>query len=315
MEIYNPEYDFFPCINILGIGTTGANASDYFGKVADDIFPARLTISDKEADLRAKISDFIIDETLWLFVIADIGDLKLAKKVAECIEEAKKLPTAPSIEIPSFSAPPKLIYTEESQFPTISFNHADLISKEFKLPLVTFLVSCPSAEDVRLADIPENFGTWIILPKDKIAELALSPDEVILRAVNMATSIAPIMKKHDNIIGMDFVEIPRIIGNAGRACIGFGESLDAENPALAAVKKALKSPLFIEEIGKAKKVLLVFFGRTEFLSMLQMNEAASFLNELRQADGDDITLWQVDLDEPFDKDGVAAFILATDFEE
>ena len=49
--------------------------------------------------------------------------------------------------------------------------------------------------------------------------------------------------------------------------------------------------------------------------MLQMNEAATFLNKLRKANGDDITLWQVDLDEPFDKDGMAACVFATDFKE
>ncbi len=270
MEVYDPECDFFPCINILGIGATGANTLNYFGEVADDIFPARLIISDKDADFQAKISDFILDETCWLFVIADVEDLNFAAQVTKIVEQSNLL--------------------------------------------ITSLILCPTADDVRLADIPKNFGTWIILPEDKIDAIGLTDDAAIYRAVNMTTSIIPIMKKRANFIGMDFVEILRTIGNCGRACIGFGESLDAGNPALDAVKKALKSPLFIEDIGKAKKVLLVFFGRIEFLNMLQMNEAASFLDELRQADWD-ITLWQVDVDETFDKDGVAAFILATNFEK
>ena len=284
MEAYNPEYDFFPCINILGIGATGANALNYFGEVADDIFPARLIISDKDADLQKKISDFIIDETFWLFVITDVEHLEVAAQVAKSIEESKSLPTARS----------------------------DLFD-EFKLPLVTFLILCKSAEDVRLADIPADFGTWIILPEDKIAESGLTKNTMIYRAVNMTTSIIPIMKKRFNFIGMGFEIVVDKIGNFGKACIGFGESLDAENPALDAVKKALKSPLFIEDIAKAKKCLLVFVGSIDFLNMLQMNEAATFLDKLRKANGDDITLWQVDVDEPFDKDGVAACVLATDF--
>lgn len=270
MESYDPEYDFFPCINILGIGATGVNALNYFGDVADEIFLARLIISDKDADLQAQISDFITDETCWLFVITDIDDLELAAKVAKSIEGSKLL--------------------------------------------MTFLVSCPTAAAVRLADIPADFGTWIILPEDKIAESGLTKNAAIYRAVNMTTSIIPILKKRDNFIGMDFTEIPRTIGNCGKACIGFGESLDAGNPALDATKKALQSPLFIEDIGKAKKALLVFFGNYEFLSMLEMNEADSFLGgELRQSE--DLwngTLWQVDADETA-KDGVAAFVLATDF--
>ena len=55
---------------------------------------------------------------------------------------------------------------------------------------------------------------------------------------------------------MDFDDVVRTIGNGRRACIGFGKSLDAGNPALDAVKNALKSPLFIEDIGKAKKFFL-----------------------------------------------------------
>ena len=180
--------------------------------------------------------------------------------------------------------------------------------------LITSLILCSTATDVRLADIPESFGTWIILPEDKIAESGLTKNAAIYRAVNMTTSIIPVMKKRDNLIGMDFVEIPRTIENFGKACIGFGENLDAGNPALDAVKKALKSPLFIEDIRHAKKVLLVFVGKIDFLNMLEMNEAANFLDELRQADWD-ITLWQVDLDEPFDKDGMAAFVLATNFKK
>ena len=274
MDAYDPEYDFFPCINILGIGATGANALNYFGEVADELFPARLVISDKDADLQAQISDFIIDETIWLFVIADVEDLELAAQVAKIIEDSKLL--------------------------------------------VTFLILCPSAADARLADIPKNFGTWIILPEDKIVETGLTRNELIYQAVNMTTSIIPITKKRDNFIGMAFESVVEMIGNFGKACIGFGESLDAENNSLQAVKNALKSPLFIEDIGKAKKTLLVFFGNYEFLNMLQMNEAANFLYELKQQ-ADELLdfdfLWQVDTDEPFDKDGVAAFVLATNFKE
>lgn len=74
-------------------------------------------------------------------------------------------------------------------------------------------------------------------------------------------------------------------------------------------------PLFLEDIRHAKKALIVFIGGVDFLNMLEMNEAATFLNELRQADWNDITLMPVDVYEPFDKDGVAACVLATNFEK
>ena len=281
MEIYNPEYDFFPCINILGIGATGANALNYFGEVGNDFFPERLIVSDKDADLQAKISDFIIDKTIWLFVIADIENLELAKKVAECIEETKKLPTASSFD-------------------------------EFKLPLVTFLILCPSAEDARLANIPDSFGTWIILPEDKIAETGLTTDEVMYQVIDKIACI----QSENYLIGLDFADVIARLGNCGRACVGFAEQrLDAENNSLAAVKKALQSPLFIEDIRQAKKCLLVFVGNLESFSMLEANEASTFLDELRQPEDIwDVTLLQVVHDDAANYSAMA-FVLATNFEK
>lgn len=161
MESYDDHYDkFFPWIKLAGIGATGAAAMSYFAAVADEVFPARLILSDKDT-------------------VAD--------------------------------------------------------------------------------------------SQDKIAELGLTNDEMIYRAVNMSTSIIPLMKRRDNLIGMDFAEIPRTPENVGRIYVGFGESLDAENNSLAAVKKALQSPLFLEDISNAKTVWFVFFGKVDFISMLATN--------------------------------------------
>ena len=265
---------YYDEVKFIGIGETGASALKYFCDVGNDILPERLLIFDKDdiADSWEKVSDYIAD-CEWLFVITDIEHLEVAETLVKGVEEQKN----------------SLIF-----------------------PSVTILTLCPSATNVRLADIPENFGTWIILPEDKIVETSLTRNELIYRAVNMTTSIIPIMKKRDNLIGMDFADVVGTIGNCGRACIGFGESLDAENNSLQAVKNALKSSLFIEDIRKAKKALLVFFGNYEFLLMLEMNEAANFLyDELRQSE-DNYVLWQVDPDESA-ADGVAAFVLATDF--
>ncbi len=279
---------FFSGIKIVGIGETGASALNYFGKVADDIFPDRLFISDKDANsqnpfaLSATISRFVI-RTSWLFVIMDVEDLELAKKVSKIVEDSKNLSTAPSCD-------------------------------EFKLPLVTFLILCPTADDVRLADIPDSFGTWVVLPKDKIDAIGLTNDEAIYRVVNMATSIAPLKKNCGNVIGMDFAEIPRTIGNFGRACIGFGTSLDAENNSIQAVKNALQSPLFLEDVRHAKKALLVFVGGVNFLNMLEANEASTFLEKLMYPEDDWRCLLQVDVDETA-ADGVTAFIFATDLKK
>ncbi len=218
------DEDMFPCIKVIGVGATGAKALSYLKDAdTDDVFDT-LTISDK---------NFVVEsdpKTYWLFVIADIDDLELAAQVAKSVENYGK-------------------------------NYDG-----FTLPLITFLILCPSAEDTRLADIPAGFGTWIILPKDKIAATGLTNEALICRAVNMATSIAPGMKKRFTLKGgkkfgylfggPDICDVATATGNGGKACIGFGESLDAENNSLQAVKNALKSPLFIEDIRHAKKFCL-----------------------------------------------------------
>lgn len=291
--------DDFLTIKIIGIGATGASVSDYFSEVGNDFFPERLIVLNKDdiAGLQEKI--IRVD---WLFVIMDVEDLNLAEKVAKIIEKTK---------------------TPMNQL-------------GYQFPLITFLILCPTAEDVRLADIPKNFGTWIILPKDKIAETGLTGNELIYRiisvnvslvmTVNMSEihSLADLKKigslsrrERNYVVGMDIIDVMETIGNFGRACIGFCESLDAENNYLAAVKNALQSPLFIEDIGKAQKVLLVFVvkKRREFVNMSQAIEAAVFLYQFFNPASEDYLdiLWQVLIDETY-ADGVTAFVLATNFD-
>ena len=278
--------DSFPWLRVVGVGEVGASAVSYFKAAdTDDVF-GTLAVPDKNflADSRAEILKFIAD-AYWLFAVADVDDLELAAQVAAC--------TA---------------CIEES-------NHK----------LKTFLILCPTADDIRLADIPDSFGTWIILPKDKIAALGLTPAETIRRTVNMATSIAPCAKKRPQLrgdkkvgylFGRDLVDVATVTGNCGRACIGFGESLDAENNSLQAVKNALKSPLFIEDIRHAKKILLVFVVRYEFINAREINEASIFLRELSNIDPEEAfaILRQVDVYETA-ADGVTAFVLATKFDD
>ena len=267
-----------------------------------------LIVTDQDVDgLREKISAFI-SGTDWLFVIADVEDLSLAEKVAECIKEFKSLPTSPSFSLPYYSMPCEI--TKSGKI----INRGELLTREIKCPLVTSIILCPSAEDARLKNINSNFGTWIILPKDKIAETGLTNGEIIYQVIEKITCIVPMNCLC--LIGMDFIDVVEKLENQGRACIGFGESLDAENNSLAAVKNALKSPFFIEDIGKAKKGLLIFVGNNESLNMMDVNEAADFLNgKLRQSeDICDGILWQVVSDETAN-DGVPAFVLATNFEK
>lgn len=285
MEFYeiDEDPDDFISIKIIGIGASGASALNHFSEVGNDFFPERLIVLNKDDidGLQMKIAD--VD---WLFVIMDVEDLNLATKVAKIIEKTK---------------PPKT-------------------SLGYQFPLITFLILCPSAADVRLADIPDSFGTWVIFPKDKVAETGLTSNELIYRTINVTVSMHvkgkfnPLNHREINyVFGMDILDFMDTIGNFGRACIGFGESLDAENNSLAAVKNALQYPLFVEDIGKAKKGLLIFVVKQESVNTMKVIEAAAFLEELMYPEDDWRLLLQVLIDETY-CDGVTAFVLATNFD-
>ena len=277
MEFYeiDDEYlDQFLSAKFIGIGAAGASASNYFSEVGNDLFPERLIVSNEDDVAGLQAKIARVD---YLFVITDVEDLELTESVAKIIEESK-------------------------------------------IFLTTFGILCPSAEDVRLVDLQKKFGTWIILPRDKIAETGLTSNELINRIINVTAS--PVLKcrikslnprELNYIFSMDIADVRDTIGNFGRACIGFGKSLDSP---LDAVKKALKSPLFIEDIGKAKKILLVFVVRNELVDLMKMQEAATFLDELINPDPEDSfpILFQILIDETFG-DGVTAFVLATNFDE
>lgn len=280
-------------IKVIAAGKTFANVSTSLNEPAtfilnrppDRIPPLEiLDVTDKVS--RAEILKFISNAD-WLFVITDV-ESSLAEKVAECIEEFRSLPTTPSFSIPYFSMPWEVKESGEM------VNRGELLQRESKCPLVTSIILCPSADDERLKDI--NFGTQIILPEDKIAEIGLTNDEAIYQVIDKITCILSLRC----LIGLDFVDVVSTLGNAGRAYVGLGKSLGT----LQATKKALESPLLIEEISKAKNILFVFVGNSESLNMLEANEA-SFYPEGSEA------ILQVAVDDT--ADGVTAFILATNF--
>lgn len=115
MEFYEVDDEYLDQLisaKFIGIGASGASASDYFSEVGNDLFPERLIVSNEDDvdGLQEKIAR--VD---YLFVITDIEDLNLAAQVTKIVEQSNLL--------------------------------------------ITFLILCPSADDVRLADIPDNFGT------------------------------------------------------------------------------------------------------------------------------------------------------------
>ncbi len=119
-----------------------------------------------------------------------------------------------------------------------------------------------------LANLRKNADTIIVIPNDKILEIAPDlpvnaafkvADEVLTNAVKGITE----MVTKPGLINLDFADLRTILSRGGAAMIGLGESKAgeaSETRALEAVENALTSPLLDVDISEANKALINVIG-------------------------------------------------------
>lgn len=112
--------------------------------------------------------------------------------------------------------------------------------------------------------LKENVDTLIVIPNDKLLELAPDlplhtafkvADEILTNAVK---GIAELVTKA-GLVNLDFADIRAVMGNGGVALIGVGES-DTDNRAIEAVEKAIQNPLLDVDISGANGALINVSG-------------------------------------------------------
>jgi len=115
-----------------------------------------------------------------------------------------------------------------------------------------------------LEKLEQNVDTLIVIPNDKLLELAPDlplhtafkvADEILTNAVK---GIAELVTKA-GLVNLDFADIRAIMGSGGVALIGVGES-DTENRATEAVQKAIENPLLDVDISGAAGALINVAG-------------------------------------------------------
>jgi len=118
-----------------------------------------------------------------------------------------------------------------------------------------------------LEKLEQNVDTLIVIPNDKLLELAPDlplqtafkvADEILTNAVK---GIAELVTKA-GLVNLDFADIKAVMGDGGVAMIGVGES-DTENRATEAVEKALSNPLLDVEISGATGALINVAGGSD----------------------------------------------------
>ncbi|NTV23516.1 MAG: cell division protein FtsZ [Nanoarchaeota archaeon] len=117
---------------------------------------------------------------------------------------------------------------------------------------------------IGLEKLEQNVDTLIVIPNDKLLELAPDlplhtafkvADEILTNAVK---GIAELVTKA-GLVNLDFADIRAIMGSGGVALIGVGES-DTENRATEAVQKAIENPLLDVDITGATGALINVAG-------------------------------------------------------
>src|SRR3989344_5647828 len=123
-----------------------------------------------------------------------------------------------------------------------------------------------------LANLRKNADTVIVIPNDKILEIAPDlpinaafkvADEVLTNAVKGITE----MITKPGLINLDFADLRTILERGGAAMIGLGESStqggSSDTRALEAVENALTSPLLVVDISNAGRALINVVGGSD----------------------------------------------------
>ncbi len=149
-----------------------------------------------------------------------------------------------------------------------------------------------------LEKLEQNVDTLIVIPNDKLLELAPDlplhtafkvADEILTNAVK---GIAELVTKA-GLVNLDFADIRAIMGSGGVALIGVGES-DTENRATEAVEKAIENPLLDVDISGATGALINVAGGVD----MTLDEARKVVETVSgRLDEDARVIWGAQISE------------------
>jgi cell division protein FtsZ len=165
-----------------------------------------------------------------------------------------------------------------------------------------------------LEKLQENTDTIIVIPNDKILEIAPDlpinaafkvADEVLTNAVKGITE----MVTKPGLINLDFADLRTILARGGAAMIGLGESSRGENSearALEAVENALTSPLLDVDITNATRALVNVTGGSD----MTLREAEMIVETVStKIHGASHIIWGAMVDDSLPKNQIQAMVV------
>ena len=170
--------------------------------------------------------------------------------------------------------------------------------------------------DMGIDNLRRCVDTIITIPNDKLLQVvdkkmpvtqAFSiADDVLRQSVQGISQLITM----PGVVNLDFADLTTIMSNSGSALIGIGEASGEKAPVNAA-KAAINSPLLETNIQGARSVLINIMGSEEALTMLEVNEASTTIQEAADADAE--IMWGMSVDESLG-DTVRVTIIATRFD-
>ncbi|WP_297983437.1 cell division protein FtsZ [uncultured Methanobrevibacter sp.] len=152
--------------------------------------------------------------------------------------------------------------------------------------------------EIGLAKLQENADTVIVIPNDKLLEVApnlplnkafMVSDEILGRAVKGITELIT----KPGLVSLDFADIKSIMKGSGMAMIGMGES-ESGDRAIESVHEALSSPLLDIDISNAKGALINISSSSD----LTLNEAEKIVQIVAdRLDPEANIIWGAQIDE------------------
>jgi cell division protein FtsZ len=166
-----------------------------------------------------------------------------------------------------------------------------------------------------LQELKDAVDTLITIPNDRLLSVARrttslreafqKADDVLLHAVR---GISELVTVH-GLINLDFADVRSIMANMGMAMMGVARA-SGENRALEAAERAISSPLLEDNSIRGARGLLINITGGPEMSLFDVNEAASLIQE--EADEDANIIFGAVIDENIG-DEIRVTVIATGF--
>ncbi len=171
--------------------------------------------------------------------------------------------------------------------------------------------------ELGIENLKRNVDTIITIPNDRLLQVvdkktplnkAFSiADDILRQGVKGISDLIAV----PGLVNLDFADVKSVMSDAGSALMGIGEA-SGENATVDAVKAAIDSPLLETSIQGARGILLNIMGATDSLSMMEVNEASTTVQEAAHPDAE--IIWGVSVDESLG-DTVTVTVIATRFND